>query len=170
MLLARGAWALANLGAQTLRTSAGGLALWQWGLGAVWLSVMCYFQGYRGLQRGFSSRVVARAHFLARDRRPQLRDLLAAPLFCIGLVRATRRRQRATVLLIATMASLVVAVSFVPQPYRALIDVGVAAGLVWGLAALGILAVKAVLGNPPAVPLDLPDGAESGAELQAAQP
>jgi hypothetical protein len=155
-LLVRAIWSLARAGAHAFHASSGALASWQWGLLAAWTGAMCFFQGYLGLQRGFSSRVVARAFYLASQREPRLLDLVLAPLFCIGLVGASRRRQRTTLAVVSTMVLLVVAVSRVPQPYRGLIDIGVAAGLAWGLVALGVFAVRALLGHLPAVSLDLP--------------
>src|SRR5690606_32905631 len=66
------------------------LAGWQWTLAGAWTAGMAWSEGYRGFQRAFSPRVVARALYLARNPRPV--HVLLAPFFCMGLVHARRRR------------------------------------------------------------------------------
>jgi hypothetical protein len=125
------------------------MAAWHWALAAGWIAALCFFQGYLGLQRGFSSRIVLRADYLAHN--PRLVDGALAPLFCMGLVNASRRRRIAGWATVAVMVALVIVVSRLPQPWRGLVDAGVAAGLVWGLVALVVFALRATRGQlPPA--------------------
>lgn len=158
-LLGRATWSLAAVAWQAIASQP--LAPWQLVAGAGWAALMCYFQGYRGFQRGFSSRVVVRAAYLAQH--PRLLDGILAPLFCIGLVRASRPRLVKSWMLVATMVGLVLAVRLVPQPYRGLIDGGVVAGLVWGLAAIAVFSCRAFAGLVPAAALDLPEPARPSA-------
>lgn len=115
-----------------------------------------YFMGHRGLARGFAPRVVARALHLARHPRPAHAAL--APLYCIGLVHASRRRLIMSWVLLAAMVGLVVLVRQLPQPVRGFLDAGVVLGAAWGAAAVLVIAWRALRGRPPAVPLELPAG------------
>lgn len=137
--------------------TAGALGAWEWLLAAATLVLMGYFQGYRGFQRGYAPLVVARAFHLARY--PRAVHALLAPMYCMCLVHASRRRIIATWILVATMIVLAMLVGILPEPYRAIVDLSVAFGLAWGAAALAVFALRAIAGRPPATPLDLPAGA-----------
>jgi hypothetical protein len=113
-----------------------------------------FFMGHRGLERGFAPRVVSRALYLARH--PRLAHALVAPLFCIGLVHASRRRLVASWALVAAMVTLVLLVRELPQPYRGFVDAGVVIGAAWGALAVLAFAWRAVSGRPPAMPVELP--------------
>jgi hypothetical protein len=123
-------------------------------LAAASVATLCYFQGYRGFQLGYARLVAARAAHLARHPRPL--HALLAPLHVCGLLHATRRRRFGTALLFGVMGALAVLVGRLPEPYRAVVDLGVACGLGWGSASVLALAVRAAAGRPPAVALDLP--------------
>lgn len=151
LLLGQAIARLAPLAVEGLSTP---LAGWQWGITFVWVVGMAWSEGYKGFQRAFSPRVVGRAFHLARNPRPL--HVLLAPLYCMGLVHATRRRAIASWILLATMATLVVLVRQLPQPWRGIVDAGVVVGLVWGVVAIGGFFVRALRGRPPAVPLELP--------------
>jgi hypothetical protein len=118
------------------------------------LSLVGYFMGHRGLARGFAPRVVSRAVYLARHARPVHAAL--APLFCMGLIHASRRRVVASWTLVAAMAGLVGLVRQVPQPYRGFVDAGVVVGATWGALAVLVFAWRALRGRPPDVPVELP--------------
>lgn len=124
-----------------------------WALAAASLLLLGYFQGYRGFQRGYAPFVAARAAHLARH--PTAWHALAAPLHVCGLIAATPRRRARAAALFAVMPVLALAVGRLPDPYRAILDLGVAFGLAWGAVALAAFAVRAALGRAPAVPLDL---------------
>jgi hypothetical protein len=120
---------------------------------------MAYFEGYRGFQRGFSPRVVVRALHLALHPRPL--HVLLAPLFCMGLIHASRRRLLSSWILLVSIVAIVLLVRVLPQPYRGLVDAGVVVGLAWGLVALVGFAWAALAGSPPRVSAELP-GVERG--------
>ncbi len=156
------------------------LSALQWVALILLVVVMAWAEGYRGFQRGFAPRVVARARYLAERpvrvralgqplRGLRLRalgqplrglrlDLLFAPLFCMGFFHATRRRRVSAFALTAGVVGLVLLVRLLPQPWRGIVDAGVVVGLGWGLAALAVLAYRAfVLGKPDTCALDLPE-------------
>ncbi len=139
------------------------LDAWQWLLALGGVAFMGYFEGYRGFQQGFSPRVVVRALHLARNPRPL--HVLLAPLFCMGLIHASRRRLVASWVLLVAIVALVLLVRGVPQPYRGIIDLGVVFGLGWGLVALAAFAWGAIAGSPPRVSPELPRAATTASPL-----
>jgi hypothetical protein len=154
LLLSQAIWRLTPVALEALgrhRLSTG-----QWLLTLVWVALMGFYEGYRGFQRGFSPRVVGRALHLARHPRPL--HVALAPLYCMGLIHASRRRRIASWSMLAGIFVLVMAVRQVAQPYRGIIDAGVVVGLGWGLAAMVAFLVRALGGRPPPASLDLPPG------------
>jgi hypothetical protein len=139
-LLGHALWRLVPIAVDGLR---GPLPAWAWLATAGWLGFMAYFEGYRGFQLGFAPRVVARAAEVARDPRP-LR-LALAPLYCMSLFAAPRRRLVVSWSLVATIVALVVGISRLGQPWRGVVDAGVVVGLGWGFVALGVHAVRQFL-------------------------
>lgn len=127
-----------------------------WGFGALWLLFMGYSEGYRGFQKGFAPRVAARAAHLAQRPRPL--HVLLAPLFCMGLIHASRRRLVTSWSLVSMVVVLVLMVRHVPQPWRGLVDAGVVLGLTWGLVAVLVFGGRALRGRAPRVSTDLPVG------------
>jgi hypothetical protein len=140
-------YAIARLAPVARVGLAQGMPPWGWAATAAWIAFMAYFEGYRGFQRGFAPRAVERARALARDPRP-LRVALA-PLYCMSLFAAERRRLVAAWALLAFIVGFVIAVRGVGQPARGAIDAGVVVGLSWGLVALALASLRAlVLGGP----------------------
>lgn len=119
------------------------------GICAAWTLFSMYAEGYRGFQRGFSPRVVARAFHLARN--PRALWVMLAPLYAMGLVHATRRRLAISWTFVLAIVAVVVGVRHVPQPWRGIIDTGVVVGLVWG-----IVAIVVFVARRPDVDLELP--------------
>lgn len=107
---------------------------------------MAFAEGYKGFQKAFSPRTAARARYL-RDH-PRIGYVLFAPFFCMGYFHATKRRQVTSISLTLGIIVLIVMVSFVPQPWRGIVDAGVIVGLAWGLVSLLAYSVKA-LGRGP---------------------
>lgn len=130
------------------------LNAWHWLLALGSVVFMAYFEGYRGFQRGFSPRVVVRALHLARNPRPL--HVILAPLFCMGLLHAPRRRLVASWILLVSIVAIVLLVRGLPQPYRGIVDAGVVVGLAWGVVSLGAFAWAAVAGRAPRVSPELP--------------
>jgi len=121
---------------------------------AACVGFMGFFEGYRAFQRGFCPRVVSRALHLAAHPRPL--HVLLAPLYCMGLVHASRRRLTVSWSLTLGIVCLVVAVRMLAQPWRGIVDAGVVVGLGWGLVSLLALALRAAAGRPPEMAIELP--------------
>jgi hypothetical protein len=111
-------------------------------------------EGYRGFQRAFAPRAAARALYLTE--RGSLRLKLLAPLFCMGLLHATRRRLIVNWLLVFGIVGLIIVVAAMPSPWREIVDAGVVLGLSWGAVALIAFFVRGLLGTDPGVSLELP--------------
>lgn len=133
---------------------------------AIWTVVICYFEGYRGFQHGFSPRVVARAFHLAEHPRPLHVGL--APLFCMALFHTTRRRLIATWVLLVGIVALVLLVRQLPPLYRAIVDGGVACALAWGTIAMVVYLIRGLSGRPMPVPPDVVE--ESALDTAAGMP
>lgn len=121
---------------------------------AGWLGMSVYSEGYRGFHRAFSPRVVARAQHLGANPRPLYAAI--APLYCMGLVHATRKRLLVSWIMTASIVVVVIAVRQLAQPWRGIIDAGVVVGLGIGIASIGYYAVRALGGHAMPVPPDVP--------------
>ncbi len=125
-----------------------------------WLFLALFFlfmtvgEGYQGFQRGFSPRVAARARYLARH--PRVPHVLFAPLFCMGFFHATPRRQVTSILVTTGIIVMVLLVRRLSQPWRGIVDLGVVAGLIWGLIALGVFSYAAFAQESFSQPTDIP--------------
>lgn len=126
--------AIGNLAPKAIEGLRRELSVTTWIATAAWIGFMAYSEGYRGFQRGFSPRVVARAAELAA--RPTLVRALLAPLYCMSLFAAERRRMIVSWTLAVGIVGLILVVSQLAQPWRGIIDAGVVVGLSWGLVAM----------------------------------
>lgn len=106
----------------------------QLGVTVAWVCSNAYLEGYRGFQKRFVPRVVARAAYL--ESHPTWLRQLFAPGFVMGYFDARPRVLATAWGLTALIVLAVTIVSRIAQPYRGMIDAGVVVGLVWGLAAL----------------------------------
>jgi hypothetical protein len=149
LLLGRGVWRLTHIAVAELWGRE--LSLTEVALLLSWGAIAAYAEGYRAFQRGFAPRVAARALELRRPLHVAL-----APLFVMALIHATRRRLITSWVALVLIVGLVVAVQNTPQPYRALIDAGVALALAWGMVATVLWWLKARRGDPMPVSADLP--------------
>jgi len=120
----------------------------------LWVLTSLYTEGYRGFQKAFVPRTVARAFHLARTGRPLLTAF--APVYCMGLIHATRRRMLTSWSFVVAIIVAVVLVRRLPSPWRGVVDGGVVVGLCYGILALAIAFRRALAGAVPAYPLDLP--------------
>ena len=107
---------------------------------------MAYAEGYKGFHLGFAPRVVVRARYLAANPRPL--HVLFAPLFCMGYIYATRKRQILSFALTIMIICFVLIVRSIPQPWRGIVDAGVVVGL--GLGVLSIAYFLIISSNNPA--------------------
>lgn len=123
----------------------------------VWIAWMAYAEGYKGFHKQFSPRVVARAVYLGHHPRAWLVAL--APLFCMGLVHATRKRLVVSWILTLAIIALVIGVRQLAQPWRGIIDAGVVLGLALGITSIAYYAVRSARGHAMPVPPDVPDAA-----------
>ena len=151
-LLFQALWRLTPIALQPLID--GGLDGLQVTLYAGWVAFNAYAEGYRGFQRSFAPRVVARAFYLGRHRRPL--HVLLAPAFCMSLFHASRRGRIVAWSVLLGVIVLVTLVRQLPQPWRGIVDAGVVVGLAWGAAAIMVIFARAALGRLPAADLQLP--------------
>lgn len=148
-LLARAIWALAP---RAVEAWSNGLTPLQIAIAVAWTAFMLVGEGYRGFQKAFSPRVVARARHLAEH--PRWYYAILAPAYAMGLLHATPKRLAVSWALVAGITLLVILVSRLAQPWRGIVDTGVVAGLAWGT--ISILAFAARPG-PIEINLDLPE-------------
>ncbi len=115
-----------------------------------------FVEGYRGFQKAFSPRAAARAVWLDRQDAP-LWLKLCAPLFCMALLHASKRRLVTNWLLVLGIVGLILLVRMLPQPWRAIVDGGVVVGLSWGGLSLLAFYLKELRGTAAPVSLGLPE-------------
>ena len=114
---------------------------WQWTLLIVHTAFMAHSEGYKGFQKSYAPRVVARARYLIDAPTPA--RIALAPLFCMGYFHTTRRRLLSTYVLTVLIVVLIVVYHGLAQPWRGLLDVGVVVGLTWGLVSIIAFSVQA---------------------------
>lgn len=91
---------------------------------------MAYAEGYKGFFLNFSPRAALRADYLGKN--PKILHTLLAPLFCMGFIHATRKRKLISFGLTIIIVGFVMAVRYLPQPWRGILDAGVVTGLTLG--------------------------------------
>ncbi len=128
-------------------------AWWHWVILVVNILFMAHSEGYKGFQKAYSPRVVARAQVIAASPTP-LRVLLA-PLFCMCFFDSTPRRLLATYLLTTTVIVLVLLFQQLAQPLRGVLDAGIVVGLTWGTVSIIVFAIRAFVFNNFAHPPEL---------------
>lgn len=107
---------------------------------------MAYAEGYKGFHLGFAPRVVVRARYLAANPRPL--HVLLAPLFCMGYIYATRKRQILSIALTVMIICFVLVARSMPQPWRGILDAGVVVGLSLGVVSIAYFLI--ISSNDPA--------------------
>jgi len=115
---------------------------------------MAYAEGYRGFQQRFSPRVAARARYLMDH--PRIFHLMLAPFFCMGFLYATKRRKITSYSVTTAIICLIIAVRFLSQPWRGIIDAGVVIGLLWGIISLLFYSLRAFFFGGFAFSPDIP--------------
>ena len=102
---------------------------------------MAYAEGYKGFHRAFAPRVVVRALYL-KNHAKQLHVILA-PLFCMGYIHATRRRQLVSIGLTLAIICFIFLARTLPQPWKGILDAGVVVGLSLGILSIGYYLILA---------------------------
>ena len=126
--------AIVNLGIRGIETVSAGLGAWEWAALLLLTAAFVYGEGVRALQRKWAPRVLARSAAVAGERSLALR--LLAPLYAMMLVGAPRATLVRAWLGILAIVAAVLLVRSLPTPWRGIIDLAVAAALLWGLGAL----------------------------------
>ncbi len=151
LLLLQAVVRLTPIALEPLRSD--GLTAGQAAVYVAWVVTSLYTEGYRGFQKAFVPRTIARAFHLPHVGRPLLFAL--APAFCMGLIHATRRRLLTSWTIVLLIIVAVVLVRQLPPPWRGVVDGGVVAGLLYGIIALAVAFRRALGGAVPVYPLDL---------------
>jgi threonine/homoserine efflux transporter RhtA len=112
---------------------------------------MVYSEGYRAFHKAFSPRVVSRAQYLAAHPRPL--HVAFAPLYCMGLFHATKKRLIVSWSVTLGVVGIVLLVRELDQPWRGIVDGGVILGLSAGTLSILYYAI----GQDPPVPPDVPE-------------
>ncbi|MCA9720447.1 MAG: hypothetical protein H6713_24620 [Myxococcales bacterium] len=152
LFVAQGIYRLTPIALEPLRD--GALTTSQACVYAAWVLLNTFLEGYRGFQRGFAPRVVTRALVLAARPRPLL--VLLAPLYCMGLMHASRRRLIASWSLLLGIIAIIILVRRAPPPWRAIVDGGVVVGLTYGFVAQLVFLARGLVGRAERVAPDLP--------------
>ena len=143
-------FAIYRLAPMALALQYASMGLLHWGLLIFSVIYMAYAEGYRGFHLGFAPRVVKRALYLIRE--PKLHLVVFAPVFCMGYIHATRRRQISSLGLTGLIVFFVVLVRLLPQPWRGILDAGVVTGLTIGCFSI-VYFIFYAQGRPEAIPI-----------------
>jgi hypothetical protein len=159
LILTQAIYRLAPLAWQPI--ASGELETWHYGLYVFSILFNGYSEGYKAFQLQVAPRVIARADHLAS--RPKFLHVLFAPLFCMALFHASRRRLAVSWLVYAGIVVLIIGVRQLSQPYRGIVDAGVVVGLSWGIIAIVTSFVSRMRGGDLQSSADLPMGVETAA-------
>jgi hypothetical protein len=165
-LLAQAVWRMVPLALEPFQHHTLGAV--EIGVYVAWVAFSLYAEGYRAFHLRFSPRVVARAVHLARH--PRALHVIFAPAFCMGLLHATRRRLIVAWVSVIAIVGLVITVRSFPQPWRGIIDGGVVAALLWGIASIFYFLGKVLAGRELVFPNDVPEDAPNVGTASALGP
>jgi hypothetical protein len=155
-ILAQAIFKLAPLAVELLELE---LTVGELAILASWIALAGYAEGVRGFHRQFSPRVVARAQHLSARARTV--DAILAPVFCMGLIHATRRRLITSWVLTLAITAVVMFVRRLSQPWRGIVDAGVVIGLSIGVMSLIYFTARGIRGHAMPVPADVPERSTS---------
>lgn len=141
-LFGEAAWRLGMRGLATVR---GGLSTFEWIALILLTAVFVYGEGYRALQRKWVPYVLARVARLRTERFLPWR--IGAPFYAMSLIGPTRRTALRAWAGVAAIITAVLIVSRFPEPWRGIVDIAVAAALVWGAVALVYGALRMLRGG-----------------------
>lgn len=126
--------AAVRLGAQGLDTVRNGLGSGEWLALVVLTTAFVYGEGVLALERRFIPHLVDRSRRLAGEGSAALRIL--GPLYAFSLVGAPARALVRAWAGVAAIVLAVVTVRALPDPWRGIVDLAVAAALAWAVVAL----------------------------------
>ena len=106
---------------------------------------MAYSEGYKGFQRAYSPRVVARAWHILEN--PTFKLVLLAPFFCMAYFGSSRKRMMTSWILTIAIIILILIFHRLPDPWRGILDAGVVIGLSWGIAATMVVLFRQLAGK-----------------------
>ena len=102
---------------------------------------MAYAEGYKGFHKAFAPRVVVRALYLKSHPKPL--HVIFAPLFCMGYIHATRRRQLVSIGVTLAIICFILLARTLSQPWKGILDAGVVIGLSLGILSIGYFLILA---------------------------
>ena len=121
---------------------------------------MAYAEGYKGFHLGFAPRVIVRASYLKQHPNPL--HVLLAPVFCMGYIHATRRRQLLSIGLTVMIICFIFMARMLSPPWRGILDAGVVVGLGLGITSiLYFLALSIIRPDALDVSPETPEAAET---------
>ena len=146
-------FALYRLAPMALELTEHELTAGQWLALGFSIIYMAYAEGYKGFHRAFAPRVVVRALYLKNHAKPL--HVILAPLFCMGYIHATRRRQLVSIGVTLAIICFIFLARTLSQPWKGILDAGVVVGL-----SLGILSIcyYLILAKRDPDALDMPAG------------
>ena len=130
-----------QLGQRAAQVPSYELMWYHWGVLVLTTAALIYVKAYKAFYRSLAPRIAARADQVRRHPTP-LRVLLA-PLYCMGYFDVDPGTQLRMVVITLAMILLVVIVSLVPEPWRAILDIAIAVALALGFGFI----LKASLGR-----------------------
>jgi len=131
------------------------LRVWELALYVGFIVFQAWTEGYKGFQQGVVPRILARAQWLTDH--PRRVHPLVAPFFVTGLFGMTRRALIVRYVFIFVIVGVIVAMKFVPQPWRGIVDAGVVVGLMWGVVAMGVGLARMFRGWTPDADPQVPE-------------
>lgn len=159
-LVGRALWRLTEIAIDAVMNYP--LTYFQWGILGLWIVINAYAEGYKGFQKKFSPRTVARAWYLADN--PTFLRVLLGPFFTMGFFDANRKTKITAYVVVILVSLLVVVVSGLPQPWRGIIDAGVVAGLIWGLLSVLVIFIRTCTSGYHHLDPCMPNNAQSAEE------
>jgi hypothetical protein len=127
-------FAIVRLGVRGLATVRQGLGPGEWTVLTVLTVLFVWIEGRQAFEQRWVPRVLGRADRLRFQI--GLAQRLLAPLYAMSLISDSRRNVARAWSLTAGVVALVLIVASLPEPWRGIIDLAVAAALAWGVGAL----------------------------------
>lgn len=101
---------------------------------------MAYSEGYKGFQKSYSIKFADRLREL--EQNPSFVNKWLAPLYCMNYFSTSKRNLIAAYVLTVAIILVIIVFSYIPQPWRGILDFGVVVGLSWGILATLFLSKK----------------------------